>query len=224
MNAWEYFCFLAAFLMIFWVSIVYAFYPKLQLKNVEKLNLENLGNGDLLFLSGGTFSEKVIKFYHKSFYSHVAFIFEDSRGVENPTKENTLFVWESDLGQNVKDGPRIMRLVDKLKRWKGDKIGMIRKYNGVRPTTIDIMNIAKLNLEKGMDASMISWFFSNYPDSYIFKFLKGDNMFCTELVADTLQKLDIMESDRHPSSYTPNDLCRLVPKKGFYSFPIYFSL
>jgi hypothetical protein len=226
-------------LAIFWITLVYTFSPCLppELQKIDKKELfqngsllngdlsnGDLSNGDLLFLSGSTFAEKVIKFWHNSYYSHVAIIFEDYRGVKNPTKENTLFVWESDIGQNTKEGPRIMKLSDKLNKWKGDKIGMIRKYYGPRPSTLNIMNIVVQHIGKGMDLNMTAWFFSEFPDSTIFKhFKKNGEMFCSELVAKTLQSLDIIEDDRHPASYTPQDFSVIVPKKGFYSFPIYFK-
>ena len=221
LNLHEYFCLIISFLSIFWIVIIYTFSPNLKLPNEyhskhEILNM--VGNGDLLFLSGNTFAEKVIKFWHNSYYSHVALIFEE---------DNTLFVWESDVGQGTKDGPRIIKLIDKLNRWKGDKIGMIRKYQSydfqIPPSTKHILDIATNYVNRGMDTSMISWFFSNFPNSYIFQYLKRNkDMFCSELVAETLQHLEIIKCDKNPVSYTPQDFTVLIPDKGFYSFPIYF--
>lgn len=226
-SVWEICCLVISFLAIFWVSSVYLFSPsfpsKLATLTKEEI-LNSVDNGDLLFLSGNTFAEKVIKFWHSSYYTHVAIIFKDERGVKTPTRENTLFVWESDVGQRTKDGPRIMKLVDKLDRWKGDKIGMIRKFHGIKPSTFDIVEIAKQYVDRGMDIDMISWFFSSFPESRIFKHLKSDKrMFCSELVAETLQNLGILKKDKHPASYTPQDFSVIIPKQGFYSFPVYFS-
>ena len=226
-SIWEWTALTLTFLSILWVILVYTFSPNLP-SNIQKIDrkelLNTVGNGDLLFLSGGTFAEKVIKFWHNSYYSHVAIIFEDSRNVINPTKENTLFVFESDVGQNMKDGPRVMRLADKLNKWKGDKIGMVRKYYGERPSTLNIINLINQYVGRGMDLNMLSWFFAGHPNSPIFKYLKSENkMFCSELVAETLQNLGYIKKNRHPASYTPQDFSTIIPEKGFYSFPMYFS-
>lgn len=195
---------------------------------------QKIKNGDLLFFSGESQGEKTIRFFHNSYYSHMCLVFVDERGIDIPTPENSIFVWEADLGQKYKDGPRIARLSEKLDRWKGMKIGMWMRYvpadalGEERPQTIDILNIAQGYLDSGvkMDTFMASWFFSRWPGSFIFNFLKGKGVFCSELVVDTLQKLGIVSKERHPSWYSPESFVRgEVPViKGTYGSPAYFSL
>lgn len=236
---WEYFAlFIGIVLLIWFVSCRFLVkslkedYEKGKIvptfDNIEDL-LKNVENGDLIFLSGDTQGERAIRMAHNSYYSHVGFLFVDKRGAIDSTPKNTVFIWESDLGQGYRDGPRIMRLWDKLSRWKGCKIGMIRKYSSFfhRPKTEEILNVAKpiLDANIGMDISMTSWFFSDYPESKIFKFLKDDKVFCSGLVAFTLQKLGIMDYRKHPSWYTPENFAsgKDVFVRGFYHYPVYFK-
>jgi hypothetical protein len=195
--------------------------------------MSKIQNGDLLFFAGTSQGERTIRFFHNSYFSHVCMVFRDERGLDKPSPENSIFVWEADLGQKYKDGPRIMRLSEKLNRWKGFKIGMWMRYiprdvfGMDRPKTEDILNIAQeyLNLDKEMDMLMASWFFSRWPESSIFKFLKGNKVFCSELVVDTLQKLGIVDKIRHASWYSPESFVRgSVPViKGTYGTPSYFK-
>lgn len=199
--------------------------------------LNSVNNGDLIFLAGETQGERTIRFFHNSYYSHMFLVFRDSPpdGVPD-TPENTVFVWEADVGQGYKDGPRIMRLSEKLDRWKGMKIGMFKRYippdafGADRPTTKDILDIAQSYLSENMDMDMVmaSWFFSRWPDGFLFKLFKNQKkVFCSELVVDTLQKLGIMSKERHPSWYSPEDFVRgKVPivKGTFSSLSIYFTL
>jgi hypothetical protein len=196
--------------------------------------LSKVQNGDLLFFAGSSQGERVIRFFHNSYYSHMCIVFKDPNGAIDDTPENTIFIWETDLGQRYKDGPRIMRLSEKLDRWKGSKIGMWMRYIppdalGLdRPLTSDILAIAQeyLDADIQMDINMVSWFFCRWPESFIFRSLKNkNNVFCSELVADTLQRIGILAKGRHPSWYTPENFARgQVPIiKGNYASPVYFK-
>lgn len=245
---WEITIILIGFIGLVWFLSCRYLAPSLE-KDIAKGKIEGLtltkeellktvDNGDLIFLAGETQGEKTIRFFHNSYYSHMCLVFRD--GVENSvdganTLENTIFVWESDLGQRYKDGPRVMRLSEKLDRWKGMKIGMIKKYippdalGMDRPRTADILSIAQSYLSENidMDISMASWFFSRWPDSFLFGLVKdGKKVFCSELIADTFQKLGIMSRKRHPAWYSPEDFVRgKVPFiKGHFSSPLYFTL
>lgn len=179
--------------------------------------LGKVQNGDLLFFAGTSQGEKVIRFFHNSYYSHMCMAFYDPNGAIDSTPENTIFIWEADLGQRYKDGPRIMRLSEKLNRWKGSKIGMWMRYIpsdplGIeRPPASEILRIAQeyLDAEIEMDVAMASWFFSRWPESFIFSKLKGKKkVFCSELVVDTLQKLGIVAKERHPVLVFSRKFCK----------------
>lgn len=235
---WEITVVLIGLLGLIWFMSCRYLAPSLEnIKNLDAIErrelLNKVENGDLLFFSGTSQGERVIRFFHNSYYSHICMVFKDPNGALDNTPENTIFIWETDLGQRYKDGPRIMRLSEKLDRWKGSKIGMWKRYIpsdalGVdRPQTKDILAIAQtyLDSKKEMDIYMMSWFFSSWPNSWLFKTLKGNGVFCSELIVDTLQKLGIVSSTHHPSWYSPESFVRgEVPLiKGSYSFPVYFT-
>jgi hypothetical protein len=186
--------------------------------------LSNVDNGDILFFAGTTFGEKSIKWYHKSEWNHCCFVFRD---VDETTGLDTPFILESDLGQRHRDGPRVMKLEEKLKLWKGHHIGMWRKYIFAdRPNKYDILKIATnyFTGDFGFDKSMYSWFFSGNPESKIFKSLKDPKkIFCSELVASTLQDLNILDKEKIPAWYSPQHFASNVKLiKGHYSIGRYF--
>ena len=196
--------------------------------------LHNATNGDVIFLSGNTYAEKSIRWHTSSCFSHMALIIrekdEDLLEAEKETSPDglTAFVWEADIGQGYKKGPRVMRLRDKLKRWKGSKVGMWKRYVSFEtPSSKEILEQATKMVDRTMDNSMVSWFFADYPNSSLFNFFKGKGkVYCSELVAETLQNIGIMEKDHHPGWYSPesfaSDAVKL--KRGVYSTPLYFKL
>lgn len=184
-----------------------------------KYILDTVDTFDLLFLSGRLEGENVIKVLTGSYYSHVSLLIREA---------DIPYVWEADLGSGYRTGPRIMRLEDKLSRWKGDRYGMVRRYfsTSQRPQLSDLINIVKDCTKLSMNTDMMSWLFSSMPDSYFYKyFTRTDSVFCSELVADTLQKLGMMVKVRPPSYYSPQDFAsdRVPITSGFYGLPIYFS-
>jgi hypothetical protein len=172
--------------------------PENKTISVAKL-LETANNGDLLFFSGDTIGERAIKVYTGSCYTHVAFVFRDLDEDLNPPTE-VAFIWEADLGQGYRDGARVMRLSDKLKRWKGHPVIGWRKSKN-RPDKQSILKFINQNIKSEMDSSMLTW---------AFPFLKQPNkVFCSELVALTLQDLGLMDGGTRPSSFSPKDFAEI---------------
>lgn len=155
--------------------------------------LEKCGNnGDLIFLSGKTKGENICKSVANSKYSHVGMLF---REISPFTNEDILYIWDSDLGQNTKDGPRVQVLKDKLKLYKGEKICMWRQLSGKRPSTENILEVIKKYMDGEMDKNMLSYFMG------IFK--EKNKYFCSELIAETLKNLGIMENIKKSYKYLP---------------------
>ncbi len=242
LNVIEIFVLVLCFVLILWFGGCAFLVPTLEISKIDAITVDNLlnkvQNGDLIFLAGKSQGERAIRFFHSSYYSHMGMIFVDERNAVkdangNVPVENKIFIWEADLGQGSRSGPRVMKLADKLKRWKGEKIGMWKRYiNETRPSTKDILSVVQLYLSSKihMDLSMVSWFFARWPKSALFKYFKmgdgdGENVFCSELMVATLQKLDIIDSDKHPSWYSPEDFVRdKVPlAKGTYGVANYFT-
>jgi hypothetical protein len=188
--------------------------------------LRDVNTGDLLFFSGTTFSEKSIKWCHGSRWNHCSIVLRDlDRDRGEGEGHDIPFIFESDVGQGYKDGPRVMRLEDKLKRWKGDKILGWRRYmGGASPTEVKdkILEVATQFYREGysFDNTFYSWFLSG---STLFKLVKDPKkVFCSELVADTLQKAGILLADHPPCWYTPEYFfSKVESEKGMYGVPYY---
>jgi len=205
------------------------FYPNLSeysTKNVEHMNwLSNdelyntVDNGDLLFLSGKTRGEHLCCFCTDSMYSHVGMLF---REIHPETGENIVYVWESDLGQKTKDGPRIIPLKKKLELYQGQPYAMIRKLATPRPTTENIMNIVGKYQDYDFDTKMINWWVS---ESWFSVFSSKNTMLCSELVAQTMKELDMLGNKYDKSWYSPQSFTgKIIDGKCKYSHSQYIRL
>lgn len=128
--------FLLIVLIIIFVFLIYIYYFPKRIHNVktEDINyfLENVKNGDLIFFSGSSPSENMIKWYTSSKFSHVAMcVIEDEQPKNNNiSKSKNVFIVEADIGQGSKKGVRIIPFLKKIKRYSGiDKIFGWRKMN-----------------------------------------------------------------------------------------------
>ena len=191
--------------------------------NISFITREELfecDNGDLLFLSGDYYSERMIRWYTQSYFSHVALLFRD-------TSSKVLYVWEADVGHMRKPGPRVMTLEDKLSTWKGQKILAVKRWIGKRPKTQDILNIIGELFLKEMDKNMLTWLVADYPSlHFLFRDTSSKSIFCSELIALTLQKLRMIEKEHHPAWYSPQTFFseRMKTIEGTYSFPKYYYI
>ncbi len=235
---WLVLIFVLCLLFLSWFAIIFFTAPNIETyiskNNVSLTQLDDLvntaDNGDLIFLAGDTFSERSIRRYHGSFYSHCCIIFRDKDESVEGKGEIVPYVFESDMGQGYRDGPRVMRLTDKLSRWKGLKYGLWKRYSPLkdRPSSEDIRRVAQNFLKYNFDKSMVSWIFSGYPESALFLYFKPPKtLFCSELVALALQNLGIIEKDHSPTWYTPENFASgkgVVLKRGSYNEARYFKM
>ena len=92
--------------------------------------------GDLILFGGRSHCENLIKCVTRSPYSHVAMVV-----VENGVP----FLWESDIGQRTKSGPRVIKLQDKLSLYKGEKKGAWLKFRDEsrRPSREEIISLVR---------------------------------------------------------------------------------
>ena len=168
--------------------------------------LKNANNGDLVFLSGNTKGEKTCKWCTNTIYSHIGVLF---REIHPDTGEDTLYIWDSDLGQKTKDGPRVAKFTDKIEKYKGDKYIMWRKLTGKRPDLDEILNIISIYSHKEFDNKILTWWVSDNILSPLYRLIKDDNMvFCSELVAMTLQDLNILDKTKKPSWFSPGSFAK----------------
>jgi hypothetical protein len=194
------------------IVIIIYIYIQLQAPNLEKyiekynnhLNwtlpddlFKNAKNGDLLFMAGSSRGEKTCCWSTNSVFSHVGMLF---REIHSETGENIIYIWESDLGQKTKDGPRILTLKKKLKYYRGYRYLMwkpLQVNEMLRPSTLDIMKIVDKYKNEDFDNYMLAWWISEYFN------MNKDGYFCSELIALTMQELGIMEKIHIPSFYSP---------------------
>lgn len=116
------------------------------------------------------------------------------------------FLWEADVGEGYKQGPRIIPLETKLKGWGGTTEIAIR-YIKRKASRKKILAFAKDKLDKPFDRSMLRWMFYWWPRDH-------ETYFCSELIAKTLQVLGILPKGKRASAYSPKDLAKL--KLGSY--------
>jgi hypothetical protein len=163
--------------------------------------LDELNTGDLIFFSGKSMSESVIKLVTFYEFSHVGMIVKD---------DGETYIWEADIGQGRKEGPRLIKLLDKLEAWK--KRGYLTM--GVRKRlsslgTSDIIPSIKEVFDWEMSFS--PWIFSHEETS------KG-KIFCSSLVAKTLN--DIGDDIGNPYYHTPATLSKIEGYSNMEYFEI----
>jgi len=167
--------------------------------------LKNSEDGDILFLSGDTSGERTCRWFSGCIFSHVGFLFREKHPV---TGENVVYIFDCDIGQGSKDGVRVQPLKDKLDRYKGFRIGALKKlnvgYGKTRPSYDDIMGLVKKYLPTEFDEYIATWWVARWPK--IHRLVKNNKtMFCSELLANIYQDLGILKRDRVGSWYHPGD-------------------
>ena len=158
-------------------------------------------NGDLILLAGDTRGERSCKWATGSVFSHVGMLFRESHP---DTKEDVLYIWEADIGQGSRKGPRVMFLKDKLQRYKGLKVFGWRQLIGPRPLTERILELVPRYSKMTLDSQMWPWILSSsLPLSRWSK--NSKKVFCSELLTMTLQDLKMLDPKETPHRYSPQD-------------------
>jgi hypothetical protein len=203
--------FFSLFIILFFLLfiIIYFFPPRVENYTSEKLKSfqeikSSIKTGDLLFLSGSTFGEKCCRVVIQSPFSHVAFLMKEKDGNGN----DILYVIESDAGQGIKGGVRIMSLEDKLKKYKGERFGAIKRFiKSPERGEIDhmkILDIVKKYSHCELDNVYFTWFFSGFP--YLLEKVKNEKIiFCSEFLTILLQGLGIISRGIIRTKYHPGD-------------------
>ena len=174
--------------------------------------LSEANNGDVLLWSSDT---KIIQYGSDCPFTHISMVFRDYE--KGDSGGQCLYCWEADVGQKYRSGPRIIRLRDKLERYKGSSIMGWKALNkGRRPTSNQLLKIASAYLSYRMDLCIlgIRWVVSRalaltpcgggkvqtFLHSNIF-----EQVVCSELIAETLQQIGILGYDPPASQYAPAD-------------------
>jgi hypothetical protein len=156
--------------------------------------IENCKTGDLLFFRGIHYGDNVISFITQCPFSHVSMIIKEN---------NVAYLWEADVDsrrigdKHYKIGPRVIPLYEKLKNYGGLKIGGYRKIRKTRGlNNKDILMTVKKYINYSMDTDQktyISEFFSR----------EKNTVFCSELLALTLQQCKLLHKEKRATAYSP---------------------
>lgn len=160
--------------------------------------------GDLIFMSGDSWGERLCRRLGNSAFSHVGMIIREKANEKTGVPEE-IYIWEADLGQSYRDGPRVIKLRDKLARYTGENIIGWKQLSGfIKGEKLEIpsekiMKIVEEYKNHSFDFSMIRWLFGNWASK------KEGKVFCSELIALTLQHPSIyILSNKVPAhSYSP---------------------
>nr|WRK65419.1 putative permuted papain-like amidase enzyme [Marseillevirus futianmevirus] len=179
------------------------FFAKKPRENFGEFDRSSLKTGDVLLLSGKTFPERIICFLTDCEFSHCAMVVK---------KEGKIWLWEADIGQGKKEGPRLIELEQKLNRYKGYRTAAVVRIDKELPVS-DFLNAAEKHFDRPMDDAMFSYFFGRNK--------KDKSVFCSELVASTLKDSGIGGVGETCKGISPSLF--LQGFAGIYSSPEYFS-
>ncbi|BAU79968.1 peptidoglycan peptidase [Tokyovirus A1] len=180
------------------------FFSKTPRENFGEFDRTGLKTGDVLLLSGKTFPERIICFLTNCEFSHCAMVVK---------KEGKLWLWEADIGQGKKKGPRLIEFDQKLKRYKGYRTAAIVRIDKELAIS-EFLKGAEKHFNRPMDDAMFSYFFGRNK--------KDDSVFCSELVASTLKDSGKIKRDRETCKGVSPSLF-LKGFEGIYGRPEYFS-
>lgn len=178
----------------------------------ESSFLEAVGNGDLIFFCGDSSGERTCKWFTGSMFSHVGMLFKE---YNVQRKEDIIYVWEADLGQKTKDGPRVITLIDKLKKYHGQSYFMWRKLKENNPSTENIMKVVHEYKNYEFDDKMLTWWVANPLLFFLHDMVKDEKkIFCSELIAITMQSnhINMLNRKNLPTSYSPKDFAESTIK------------
>jgi len=227
MKLYEKIIFGVCLCLVGWWIWVQLSYPKLEkyisMHSPEIIDrdtvLKKANNGDLLFLCGTTYTENALKYLGDCIFSHIGILVKEGDDV---------YIWDCDIGQGHRDGVRVMRLEEKLNRFKGEKIGCIKKLLGGTLPKNKINNV----LEKTLNITFYNGVWKWLMADVIRPREKEKEMFCSEFVAHSLQSLHILPQNgepyfKVPYAYTPGDFFKgKVQYKDpyFYGENIFFKI
>ncbi len=174
---------------------------------------DDLNTGDIVLFSGSGVISKTIQYFSRSFWSHIGMVIRDAEW-------DMLLLWESTTLSKVKDvesrgqrqGVAIRPMSDRLRDYPVGKVAF-RKLEGITITgEMKQALIAFRNEIKGRnyEESKVELMRSAY-DGFLGKNEEDlSSVFCSELVAEALQRIGVLyehnEDGGYPSNeYTPAD-------------------
>ncbi len=172
-----------------------------------------LDTGDVILFSGKGGISDGIKFFTLSKWSHVGMVYK----LRDPLdREGTLFCWESTTLCNIRDadtgrltqGVQRVELSERLERCfaKSYEIS-IRKLN--KPLTDDMLRqLNEFRHEvsgRPYERSKLELLKSAYDGMFGENKEDLSSLFCSELLAEAYQRMQLLDSKKPSNEYTPKD-------------------
>lgn len=162
--------------------------------------LAHAQTGDVLLLSGGTYTERCCQVVVGSVFTHVALVVRDAEDV---------WIWESDVGQGQHRGARVMPLAHKLDVYRGSPVAAWKRVTAcpVPLPTLQARVVASVHrhLPRPFDTAMLPWFLHVALGVQVRREGPTAPVFCSELVATTAADAGLLDGRRAPTTYSPAD-------------------
>lgn len=160
-------------------------------------------SGDMILFSTDDLVGRTIRFWSNDYYSHSAILFNIN---------NDWYIWEADILMNEdqlhltkKQGPRLSKLDDKLYQYNHCKAKLFPLKQKLNIDDNNIIDILKKYKNIKFEDNPLIWYLADFKLYFPFIYNKN-KMFCSELIADTYQKLNIINNKLNPRLFTFKDL------------------
>lgn len=162
------------------------------------MEVEKMKQGDIIFIQGGTFISKIIRYFDDGDFTHVGIALNDSIMIEAEyDKKVSVVNFNKELGEGKIKSYEVIDL--KLTKEQRETIYVhAMKFKGVR---YDYLQIASFILNK-----IFGWKVFNSRDKFI----------CSELVFEVLDESNVLKDlgieyvGEDIAKYTPNELYRFI--------------
>lgn len=184
--------------------------------------IADLKTGDLIFFRGNGWESRLIQWFTRSLWSHVAMVV-DPKDIGLETEKNGLLLWEATnvLGNDIDygpdtEGPMLCRLEERLSHYVKDTDTVLfsirylhTKWTPEMYKAIgDFIKNPEIRELKYPEASEVVWYFLR---NRLLSGVEEGNYYCSELIADTYMKAGLLPTVPTPHSYCPGDFS----EKGF---------
>lgn len=172
--------------------------------SIAYLDIRNdLVTGDLVLFSGDSPVSVAIKFTTFSKWSHVGLVY-------CIPEHNLVMLWESTTLSKIKDmttgtlmkGVQLVPLSERIRTYRGD-VGIRRLIKPLNSSQVELL--AELRHEfKGRpyEESRIELAMSAFPGQGVEDL---SSLFCSELVAEAMEHIDLIPDTRASNKYVPGD-------------------
>jgi hypothetical protein len=154
---------------------------------------EDLDTGDILLWSSDSFFSRLIQTFCKSTWSHVGMV------VKFPG--DLLMLWESTLDDQL-SGVRLTPLSQSL----CDTVAVRKMHIERTPHLFEaIMKVRKELNGRPFESDLMQMLCAGYDGPFGHNNTDLTSLFCSELIAETLIRVGILDSEKPSNEYTPKD-------------------